>query len=62
MEFWSLAPVPGLDGERHFLSIGDVLDQQREFGPSTNQNCSLKILSKLTPLSPGDHGKWVGKE
>lgn len=48
MGFWNLASVPGLAGERKSSSIGDVLEQQREFGKSVYQNCSLKILSEVT--------------
>lgn len=48
MGFWNLASVPGLAGERKSSSIGEVLEQQREFGKSVYQNCSLKILSEVT--------------
>lgn len=44
ISFWNLARVPRLGGERQSSGIGDMLDQQREFGQFINQNFSLKIL------------------
>lgn len=48
MGFWNLAAVTGLGGERQ--SSRKHVGPTEGLGKSINQNCSLKILSEITPV------------